>query len=38
VSFSGPAAGDVVISPAWSAGILVVFGLLAARTYARMGR
>jgi ABC-2 type transport system permease protein len=34
----GPAAGDVLISLAWSAGILVVFGLLAARTYARMGR
>jgi len=34
----GPAAGDVLISLAWSAGILIVFGLLAARTYARMGR
>lgn len=34
----GPAAGDVLISLAWSAGILVVFGLLAARAYARMGR
>jgi ABC-2 type transport system permease protein/oleandomycin transport system permease protein len=34
----GPAAGDVLISLAWSAGILTVFGLLAARTYARMGR
>jgi ABC-2 type transport system permease protein/oleandomycin transport system permease protein len=36
--FGGPAANDVLISLAWSAGILVVFGLLAARTYARMGR
>jgi ABC-2 type transport system permease protein len=34
----GPAVGDVLISLAWSAGILIVFGLLAARTYARMGR
>lgn len=34
----GPAAGDVLISLAWSAGILIVFGLLAARAYARMGR
>jgi ABC-2 type transport system permease protein len=34
----GPAARDVLISLAWSGGILVVFGLLAARSYARMGR
>jgi ABC-type multidrug transport system permease subunit len=34
----GPAAHDVVISLAWSGGLLVVFALLAARTYARMGR
>jgi ABC-2 type transport system permease protein len=34
----GPAAGGVLISIAWSAGILVVFGLLAVRSYARMGR
>jgi ABC-type multidrug transport system permease subunit len=34
----GPAAHDVVISLAWSGGLLVVFALLAARIYARMGR
>ena len=34
----GPAAGDVLISLAWSAGILIVFGLLSVRAYARMGR
>jgi ABC-2 type transport system permease protein/oleandomycin transport system permease protein len=34
----GPAARDVLICLAWSAGILLVFALLAARTYARMGR
>jgi len=34
----GPAARDVLISLAWSGGILLVFGLLAARSYARMGR
>jgi len=34
----GPAAPDVLISPAWSGGLLVVFALLAARTYARLGR
>jgi len=34
----GPAAHDVLISLAWSGGMLVVFALLAARTYARMGR
>ena len=33
-----PAAHDVLISLAWSGGLLVVFALLAARTYARMGR
>jgi hypothetical protein len=32
------AAHDVFISLAWSGGLLVVFALLAARTYARMGR
>ncbi len=34
----GPAARDVLISLAWSAGILLAFAALAARTYARMGR
>jgi hypothetical protein len=34
----GPAAHDVLISLAWSAGLLLVFATLAARTYARMGR
>jgi ABC-2 type transport system ATP-binding protein len=34
----GPAAHDVLISLAWSGGLLVVFALLAARTYARVGR
>ena len=34
----GPAAHDVLISLAWSGALLVVFALLAARTYARMGR
>jgi ABC-2 type transport system ATP-binding protein len=34
----GPAARDVLVSLAWSGGILLVFGLLAARSYARMGR
>jgi hypothetical protein len=34
----GPAAHDVLISLAWSGGLLVVFALLAARIYARMGR
>ena len=34
----GPAARDVLICLAWSAGMLLVFALLAARTYARMGR
>jgi ABC-2 type transport system permease protein len=34
----GPAANDVLICLAWSAGMLIVFALLAARTYARMGR
>ena len=34
----GPAAHDVLISLAWSGGLLVVFALLAARTYARMSR
>ena len=34
----GPATHDVLISLTWSAGILLVFAFLAARTYARMGR
>ena len=34
----GPAAQDVLISLAWSGGLLVVFALLPARIYARMGR
>jgi ABC-2 type transport system permease protein/oleandomycin transport system permease protein len=34
----GPAAHDVLISLAWSGGLLAVFALLAVRTYARMGR
>jgi len=34
----GPAAHDVLISLAWSGGMLLVFALLAARGYARMGR
>ena len=37
-SVGGPAAHDVLISVAWSAGIMLVFALLAARAYARMGR
>jgi ABC-2 type transport system permease protein len=34
----GPAARDVLISLAWSLGILLVFALLATRAYVRMGR
>ena len=34
----GPAAHDVLVSLAWSGGMLVVFALIAARIYARMGR
>ena len=34
----GPAAHDVLISLEWSAGILLASAILAARTYARMGR
>ena len=34
----GPASHDVLICLAWSAGMLLVFAFLAARTYARMGR
>jgi ABC-2 type transport system permease protein/oleandomycin transport system permease protein len=34
----GPAAHDALISLAWSAGILLVSGALAARIYARIGR
>jgi hypothetical protein len=33
-----PAAHDVLVSLAWSAGILLVFAILSARTYARMSR
>jgi ABC-type multidrug transport system permease subunit len=34
----GPAAHDVLVSVAWSAGILLVFVTLATRGYARLGR
>jgi len=34
----GPASHDVFICLAWSAGMLLVFAILAARTYGRMGR
>jgi ABC-2 type transport system permease protein len=34
----GPASHYVLICLAWSAGMLLVFAILAARTYARMGR
>lgn len=34
----GPAAHDVLVCLAWSAGILLIFTLLAIRTYSRMGR
>jgi ABC-2 type transport system permease protein/oleandomycin transport system permease protein len=34
----GPAAHDVLVSLAWSGGILLVFAFLAARSYTRMGR
>jgi ABC-type uncharacterized transport system permease subunit len=34
----GPAAQDVLISLAWSAGLLLVFAALSARVYARMSR
>jgi ABC-2 type transport system permease protein len=34
----GPAAHDVGVSLAWSGGMLIVFALLAVRTYARMSR
>jgi ABC transporter DrrB family efflux protein len=34
----GPAAHDVLLSLAWSAGILLVFAALSTRIYARMGR
>jgi ABC-2 type transport system permease protein/oleandomycin transport system permease protein len=34
----GPAAHDVLISLAWSGGILLVFAALSARVYARMSR
>jgi ABC-2 type transport system permease protein/oleandomycin transport system permease protein len=38
LTIGGPAAHDVLICLAWSGGMLLVFALLAARTYARMGR
>jgi ABC-2 type transport system permease protein/oleandomycin transport system permease protein len=38
LTIGGPAAHDVLISVAWSGGMLLVFALVAARTYARMGR
>jgi ABC-2 type transport system permease protein/oleandomycin transport system permease protein len=34
----GPAAHDVFVSLAWSGGMLIVFAILAVRTYVRMGR
>ena len=34
----GPATRDVLVCLAWSAGMLLVFAVLAARAYARMGR
>jgi ABC transporter DrrB family efflux protein len=34
----GPAAHEVLIALAWTAGILAVFTILATRSYARMGR
>jgi ABC-2 type transport system permease protein len=34
----GPASHDVLSCLAWSAGMLLVFAILAARTYGRMGR
>ena len=34
----GPAARDVLVCLAWSAGMLLVFAVFAARAYARMGR
>ncbi|HEY6493762.1 MAG TPA: ABC transporter permease [Trebonia sp.] len=34
----GPAAHDVLVSLAWSGGMLILFALLAVRIYARMGR
>jgi hypothetical protein len=34
----GPASHDVLVCLAWSAGMLLVFAILAARTYGRMGR
>src|SRR6266567_1164007 len=34
----GPATRDVLVCLAWSAGMLLVFTVLAARAYARMGR
>jgi ABC-2 type transport system permease protein/oleandomycin transport system permease protein len=38
LTIGGPAAHDVLICLAWSGGMLLVFALLAARAYARMGR
>ena len=34
----GPAAHDVLICLAWSAGLLFAFAAVSARTYARLGR
>lgn len=34
----GPAAHDAAVSLAWSAGIFLVFAVIATRSYARMGR
>ena len=38
LTIGGPAAHDVLICLAWSGGMLLVFALLAARTYTRMGQ
>lgn len=38
LSRGGPAARDVLVSLAWSGGILLVFAALSARVYARMSR
>jgi ABC-2 type transport system permease protein/oleandomycin transport system permease protein len=38
LTLGGPAHSDVVASLAWSAGMLLVFAALAARTYRHMDR
>jgi ABC-2 type transport system permease protein len=38
LTLGGPAAHDVLISLAWTAGILLVFAVISARSYSRMGR